>query len=86
MGTKANPGQFDCYAAAADDEPLFVLRAKDPLAPALVHEWANRYEDATMRELGGVVHERKGLEKSDEARVCARAMRLWRKAQDEDKR
>ena len=86
MGTKANPGQFDCYAAAADDEPLFVLRANDPLAPALVHEWANRYESAKVRELGGVVHNRTGLEKSDEARVCAHAMRLWRKAQDEAKR
>ena len=40
MGTKANPGKFDCYAAADEHEPLFVLRAKDPAAPELVRDWA----------------------------------------------
>lgn len=32
-----------CFARAFDDEPLFVLRANDPLAPTLVREWAHRY-------------------------------------------
>ncbi len=41
MGTKANPDEFDCYDKAADDEPMFVLRAKDPLAPILVRLWAD---------------------------------------------
>lgn len=40
MGTKINPGNFDCYAAAAPDEPLFVLLGRDPLAPTLVRLWA----------------------------------------------
>ena len=39
MGTKNNPGNFDCYAKLADDEPYFVLRAKDPIAPFLVGAW-----------------------------------------------
>ena len=39
MGTKANPGKFDCHNKAADDEPLFTLRAKDPIAPQLVLIW-----------------------------------------------
>lgn len=39
MGTKRNPGKFDCYAKLADDEPFFVLRAKDPVAPMLVMAW-----------------------------------------------
>ena len=43
MGTKANPGKFNCYAKAADDEPIFVLRAKDALAPDVVRYWADRY-------------------------------------------
>ena len=47
MGTKANPGQFDCYAAAADDEPLFVLRANDPLAPSLLRRF--------LSEIGAVL-------------------------------
>ena len=79
MGTKENPGQFDCHAAADDDEPLFTLRANDPLAPDLVREWANRYEIRKLRTLGAEVFERKGARmKSDEARDCAREMELWR--------
>ena len=39
MGTKANPGSYDCYGAADDDEPLFTLRARDPLAPVLIRTW-----------------------------------------------
>ena len=40
MGTKQNPGPFDCYAAAAPDEPMFVLLARDSKAAALVNLWA----------------------------------------------
>ena len=40
MGTKQNPGQFDCYAGAEPDEPIFVLRGKDPSAPLLIETWA----------------------------------------------
>jgi hypothetical protein len=29
-------------AKAADDEPIFILRAQDILAPAIVAEWATR--------------------------------------------
>lgn len=32
-----------CFAAAADDEPLFVLRSTDPRAPNIVREWARQY-------------------------------------------
>ena len=50
MGTKNNPGQFDCYSKADGDEPIFVLRGKDPVAANLVREWVHRrlmYELAT---------------------------------------
>lgn len=40
MGTKNNPGDVDYYAKAEDDEPLFVLMARDPMAPYLVRLWA----------------------------------------------
>jgi hypothetical protein len=29
MATKANPGAYDCYTKAADDEPIFTLRASE---------------------------------------------------------
>ena len=51
MGTKNNPGKFDCYANAKPDEPLFVLlvafrhrrsAASESLAKTIyqpAHEW-----------------------------------------------
>ena len=69
MSTKQNPGQFDCYAKLADDEPYFVLRAKDPDAPAVVEEWARRRERRPGNEHNPKVQE---------ARDCASAMRSWR--------
>ena len=39
MATKQKPGEFDCYANAKDDEPMFVLLARDKSAPAAVRYW-----------------------------------------------
>lgn len=41
MGSKNNPGKFDCYEAAHPDEPMFVLLGRDESAPHLVRLWAN---------------------------------------------
>lgn len=67
MGTKTNPGAFDCYAAAEPDEPMFVLLARDQNAPALVEAWAARRE--ALYGPGPKVNE---------ARKCASDMRAWR--------
>lgn len=40
MGTKNNPGQYDCYANAQPDEPMFVLLGRDKHAAGLVRLWA----------------------------------------------
>jgi len=42
MGTKDNPGDFDCYGNALPDEPMFILLARDPDFYRLVMEWVNR--------------------------------------------
>ena len=68
MGTKTNPGQYDCYAKAEPDEPLFVLLARDPLAPILVRLWA----DLTTSRMPN------GATKSVEAVKCSIAMEAWR--------
>lgn len=39
MGTKNNPGPYDCYAKLESDEPYFVLRGKDPIGWLLVQVW-----------------------------------------------
>lgn len=49
MGTKNNPGQYDCYSKLEDDEPYFLLRGKDPVAASLVREWVQK---RIMRQLG----------------------------------
>lgn len=67
MSTKANPGPFDCYEEAEDDEPMFVLLARDESAPVLVRLWAE------LRALGGGE-----LVKVEEAREVAEQMENWR--------
>lgn len=67
MGTKARPGPVDCYAKAADDEPMFILLARDASAPALIEMWADMRE--RHGEEAGVVAD---------AREVADQMRAWR--------
>ncbi len=84
MATKADPDRFDCYAKAEPDEPLFVLLARDPLAPFLVSIWSScRYGDfeaagAKFDSMIGRVAERYGpkpdVAKAEEALDCSRTM------------
>jgi hypothetical protein len=68
MGTKNNPGDYDCYAKAGLDEPIFTLRANDPLAPALVRVWC------TLARGSGVAEEKV----MEAFRVAADMDRWWR--------
>ena len=72
MGTKQNPGNFDCYTKAADDEPIFTLRANDPIAPMIVRYWIYKTYTDTELDLGD-------NPKAQEAFKCAVAMENWRK-------
>ena len=74
MGTKNNPGRFDCYANAEPDEEMFILLARDWDAPALVEAWANRREQA-------IEYGKKPISDCEmvaEARECAAKMREYR--------
>lgn len=66
MGTKNNPGAFDCYANAHPDEPMFVLLGRDRHAAALVNLWA------AMRTVEG-----EEWAKLAEASACADHMVAW---------
>jgi hypothetical protein len=55
-----------CLAKVGPDEPIFVLRAQDQLAPGIVREWATRAIDAGVKP-----------EKVLEAYKMADAMTLW---------
>lgn len=78
MGTKAEElvkaGRGEgCLGKAASDEPIFILRAQDAIAPELVRAWANRAEGLHCPP-----------EKVAEARELADKMAAWpnRKAPD----
>jgi hypothetical protein len=59
-----------CLAKAEHDEPLFILRAKDPLAAPLVRQWAQMARNMAQHEPA----------KADEAIKLAEAMEAWRSA------
>jgi hypothetical protein len=75
MGTKNNPGQFDCYTNAEPDEPMFVLLARDPAAPHAIEAWVELRKEFIEQ----------GIKPStdwpvlDEALVCANEMAAWRR-------
>lgn len=73
MATKAKG--CSCYEKAAPDEPIFVLRAKDPLAPLVVRMWA---EIAAQRRVNS--------EKVVEARLCAIDMEGYAKMHFPDRK
>ena len=67
-----------CLNKAADDEPLFVLRANDELAPDAVEKWAFEYAKKKVKINGGFMSGRQ-VEKFQEALACANSMRVWKK-------
>lgn len=60
------PFELTCLDKAFDDEPIFVLRARDDSAPAMVREWARRQEKLGSKS-----------SKIDQARAVANAMETW---------
>lgn len=63
-----------CLNRAADDEPLFVLRANDENAPAIVTEWARMYEESKGGLVNMTIPQRA---KYNEAFEAASHMRIW---------
>ena len=74
MGTKTNPGKFDCYASALTDEPVFVLLARDPDFFRLVTKWGKRrLQDIRCGERPST-----DMAMVEEAFKCAQAGERWR--------
>ena len=67
MGTKNNPGDFDCYENAEPDEPMFVLLGRDPCGPSLVRMWIQMRLD--LGTISG--------SKAEEAFKCVDDMEAW---------
>lgn len=75
MGTKNQPGKFDCYANALPEEPLFILLARDPDFHRLVTEWARRREADVRCGL----RPPSDMDLVTEARQCAALGETWRR-------
>jgi hypothetical protein len=67
MSTKSNPGQYNCYAKAEPDEPMFTLLGRDPVASFLVGIWID-----ARKKLGLDTPE-----KLAEASACSDALHDW---------
>lgn len=66
-----------CLNSAYADEPIFVLRANDELAPAIVREWAQRYLMLKTKERPHTLDVRQTAKMHD-ALCLAKAMEAWR--------
>lgn len=84
MGTKATEAADGCYAKALDDEPMFVLLARDKSAPGLVRKWADERErtNAPVQYIGEPEIEHPDAAQIAEARYCAAKMEVWRYEND----
>ena len=76
MGTTAHPGPFDVDAAAAA-EPIFTLRANDPVAAGVVREWVRRVKVRTLVNKGYISSTTRA--KCAEALDCAEEMERWKR-------
>lgn len=89
MATKNNPGNYDCYANAEPDEPMFVLLGRHWMSSHFVAAWAhlrcgeleeakNCLEYAFQRfEVAGKIPMSKDDPKIIEALRCAKDMLSW---------
>lgn len=79
MSTKEEPGPFDGLERAAPGEPVFPLRAKDPLAARLVRVWAWQRRRAVVRDRS-LDDDKRTIElvQCREAEAVADAMDDWR--------
>jgi len=68
-----------CLTNAEDDEPLFVLRANDELAPEIVLQWAINYAQS-KRAIGQYTEARQ--KKFDDAVRLSVEMRKWKQLRE----
>lgn len=78
MGTKLTELRSGCFHAAMDDEPMFVLLARDPSAPKLVRQWA----DKRTGEINSGTRPASDMGKVLDALENADRMEHWRKEND----
>lgn len=74
MSTKQHPGQFNCYASACVDEPIFTILGRDPAGPATLRFWMQE------RIRCGKIKDDDDMARITAAGEEAEAMRDWRES------
>lgn len=77
MSTKAEPGAFDGMEKAEPNEPVFTLRAHDPLASKLVLEWVEQKRQLIRASDMKPAKKKLELQQCVEAEEIAWAMKNW---------
>lgn len=65
-----------CLTNASFEEPIFVLRANDELAPIIVREWARLYAGQKFAAQGGLTLRQQA--KYEDAQRTAVLMEQWK--------
>ncbi len=73
MGTKLNPGLYDCYEKAEPTEEIFTLRAKDSDAAIIVKLWAF----FRLQQINAGLRSESDRVQVTEALNCATRMEIW---------
>lgn len=78
MGTLKQELEYGCLSRAMDDEPLFVLMARDAAAPTHIRVWAQVRE----QQIKDGEKPETDLALVQEALECADKMEAWRREKD----
>lgn len=78
MGTKLTELRDGCFHAAMDDEPMFVLLARDASTPDLVRSWAQTREHEIRMGRKPAID----MAIVNDAFDCADKMEAWREEND----
>jgi hypothetical protein len=93
MSSKICPGLYDAYSKALNDEPYFMLLARDKTAPAKIRQWADEKRSSVVSEFGASrdslqadparqAEYRHEMEKCRDADMIAHDMEDWRAIND----
>lgn len=84
MGIKSKELVDGCFAKAAMDEPLFVLRAQDKSAPQFVRAWAEKFRQHHLKAGTTGYELAAAITKHTEALSVADAMEAWKTRKQAD--
>jgi len=78
MGSRNNPGSYDCYDAAEPNEPMFILLGRDRDAAIVVKLWAM----LRLQQIDLGLRPETDRTQVAEALRCATEMEIWHREKE----